>query len=64
MPLQHTITALDALLAKVDAVLRGTGTDPADVSTDDKILLAVQYIEVSTVYRIISAHDHTEVRRL
>lgn len=55
-------TPLEALLATVDAVLRNTGTDPATVTADDKILLAVQYIEVSTVHRVQAQQE--EVFRL
>lgn len=64
MSVQPITTPMQALLAKVDAVLRGTGADPTLVSTDDKIMLAVQYIEVATVRAVIRSHDHMEVRRL
>lgn len=47
-------TPLDALLATVDAVIRTTGGNPDDLSTDDKLLLAAQYIEVSTVQAVIT----------
>lgn len=46
-------TPMDALLAKVDAVVRTTGGDPENLSTDDKVLLAVQYIEVSAVQTVL-----------
>lgn len=57
MSVQHTTTAMEALLAKVDTVLTGTGTDPATVTDDDKIMLAVQYIEVITLKGIFLAHS-------
>lgn len=59
----HSTTPMDALLAKVDAVIRSTGGDPGGVSTDDKILLAAQYIEVSIVNAItVTAHRAGRVR--
>jgi len=50
---QHT-TAMDALLATVDAVIRTTGGDPTELSADDKLLLAAQYIEVSAIQAVIA----------
>jgi hypothetical protein len=65
MPAPHTATTpMEALLAKVDAVLRATGSDPATVSTDDKIMLAVQYIEVGHILHILNTHAADEVYRL
>lgn len=56
MSVPHTTTAMDALMAMVDTILMTSGTDPATVTDDDKILLAVQYIEVTTVQGMMVAH--------
>lgn len=64
MPIPRTTTPMGALMAKVDAILRCMGTDPASLTEDDKILFAVQCVEVSTVCRIIFTNDNPEVRRL
>jgi hypothetical protein len=64
MTAHHTPTPLETLLAKVDAVLRATGGDPATVSTDDKIMLAVQYIEVCTVLAVMDITAHAGRVRL
>lgn len=53
MSLQH-ITAMDALLATVDSVIRTTGGDPTELSADDKLLLAAQYIEVSAIQAVLT----------
>lgn len=49
----HT-TAMDALLATVDSVIRTTGGDPQTMSADDKLLLAAQYIEVTAIQAVLA----------
>lgn len=49
----HT-TAMDALLATVDSVIRTTGGDPQTMSNDDKLLLAAQYIEVTAIQAVLT----------
>lgn len=53
-----------ALLAKVDAVLTSQGYDPGDITTDDKILLAAQYIEVTNIMGLLDDRLPEKVRRL
>lgn len=60
----RTITPLDALLAKVDAVIRATGGDPVILSADDKLMLAVQYIEVSAIQTVLTTCAHAGRVRL
>lgn len=64
MTAHHTPTALETLLAKVDAVLVATGGDPALHSTEDKLSLAVQYIEVSTIKAVMNHIAHAGRVRL
>lgn len=57
----HT-TPMDALLATVDAVIRKTGGDPQTMSRDDKLLLAAQYIELSTIQTVLHTINAGRVR--
>lgn len=57
-------TPLETLLAKVDAVVEATGGDPTALSTDDKVMLAVQYIEVSTIQSVLNLTAHAGRVRL
>lgn len=59
-----TTKSLEALLAKVDAVLRQDGTDPATIAEDDKIMLAVQYVEVATALGFTATHVYRGAFRL
>lgn len=42
-------TPLEVLIATMDGIIGATGADPRTVSTDDKIMLAVQYVEVAYI---------------
>lgn len=55
---------LQVLMATIDAILRRGGTDPATYTTDDKLLLAVQYVEVASVLGVTGASILREARPL
>jgi hypothetical protein len=58
-----TDVPLSALLQKIDAVLLSQGTDPASISDTDKIMLAVQYVEIA-FSRGLTVAAHLEMYRL
>lgn len=45
-----TTASLDPLLLTVNRMLEATGTDPATVADDDKILIATQCVEVMSCH--------------
>lgn len=57
------INPLHTLLQKVDFILRIHGEDPDKISEDDKLALAIQYVEVA--FRAgLTVSFRTEIYRL